>query len=143
MVILSKINGKMFRTAILVVWVVFALVCFCSCATKTKVEYRDVNHYITNTIHDTLIDKTTDSVYVEIVAKGDTVFVTKYKEKTRWRDRITERHDTCWRDSVVTEYKEKTKEVTRIPKLYRLSLVISVLCIIFAIKKIIRWLQIH
>lgn len=114
-----------------------------SCATKTKVEYRDVNHYITNTIHDTLIDKTTDSVYVEVVTKGDTVFVTKYKEKICWRDKIVERHDTCWRDSVVTEYKEKTKEVTRIPKLYRLSLVISVLCIIFAIKKIIRWLQIH
>lgn len=143
MVTLSKISGKMFRTTILVVWVVVALICFCSCATKTKVEYRDVNHYITNTIHDTLIDKTTDSVYVNVLVKGDTVFVTKYKEKTRWRDKIVERHDTCWRDSVVTQYKETVKEVTKIPKLYKFSLIISILCIIFAIKKIVRWLQIH
>lgn len=130
-------------TPILAIIVIGIILFFSSCATKTKVEYRDVNHYITNTIHDTLIDKTTDSVYFEIVKKGDTVFVTKYKEKTRWRDRITERHDTCWRDSVVTEYKEKTKEVAKIPKLYRFSLVVSILCVIFAIKKIVRWLQIH
>lgn len=130
-------------TPILAIIVIGIILFFSSCATKTKVEYRDVNHYITNTIHDTLIDKTTDSVYFEIVKKGDTVFVTKYKEKTRWRDKIIERHDTCWRDSVVTEYKERTKEVTKIPELYRFSLVVSILCIIFAIKKIVRWLQIH
>ena len=116
-----------------------------SCATKTKIEYRDrdVNHYITNTVHDTLIDKTTDSVYFEVKVKGDTVFQTKYKEKTRWRDRIVERHDTCWRDSVVTEYKETVKEVTKIPKIYRYSLILSILVIIFAFVKIYRWLQIH
>ena len=116
-----------------------------SCATKTKIEYRDrdVNHYITNTVHDTLIDKTTDSVYFEVKVKGDTVFQTKYKEMTRWRDRIVERHDTCWRDSVVTEYKETVKEVTKIPKIYRYSLILSILVIIFAFVKIYRWLQIH
>lgn len=116
-----------------------------SCATKTKIEYRDrdVNHYIVNTVHDTLIDKTTDSVYFEVMVKGDTVFQTKYKEKTRWRDRIVERHDTCWRDSVVTEYKETVKEVTKIPKIYRFSLIISILVIIFAFVKIYRWLRIH
>lgn len=116
-----------------------------SCATKTKIEYRDrdVNHYITNTVHDTLIDKTTDSVYFEVKVKGDTVFQTKYKEKTRWRDRIVERHDTCWRDSVVTEYKETVKEVTKIPKIYRYSLILSILVIIFAFVKIYRWLQIR
>lgn len=116
-----------------------------SCATKTKIEYRnrDVNHYITNTVHDTLIDKTTDSVYFEVKVKGDTVFQTKYKEKTRWRDRVVERHDTCWRDSVVTEYKETVKEVTKIPKIYRYSLILSILVIIFAFVKIYRWLQIR
>ena len=116
-----------------------------SCATKTKIEYRDrdVNHYITNTVHDTLIDKTTDSVYFEVKVKGDTVFQTKYKEKTHWRDRIVERHDTCWRDSVVTEYKETVKEVTKIPKIYRYSLILSILVIIFAFVKIYRWLQIR
>jgi len=116
-----------------------------SCATKTKIEYRDrdVNHYITNTVHDTLIDKTTDSVYFEVKVKGDTVFQTEYKEKIRWRDRIVEKHDTCWRDSVVTEYKETTKEVTKIPKLFWISMCFSILVIIFAFVKLFRWLQIH
>ena len=124
---------------------ILTFVVFCSCATKTKIEYRDrdVNHYITNTVHDTLIDKTTDSVYFEVKVKGDTVYQTKYKEKTRWRDRIIERHDTCWRDSVVTEYKETVKEVTKIPKIFWVSLFISIICVIFAFIKLVRWLQIH
>jgi hypothetical protein len=125
-------------------FVMVALMLFTSCATRKVVEYRDrdVNHYITNTVHDTLIDKTTDSVYFEVKVKGDTVYQTKYKEKTRWRDRIIERHDTCWRDSVVTEYKEKVKEVTKIPKIFVVSLFISIICIIFAFIKLVRWLQI-
>lgn len=114
-----------------------------SCATKTKIEWRDrdVNHYITNTIHDTLIDKTTDSVYVNRYVKGDTMFLEKYKYVTRWRDRIVERHDTCWRDSVVTQIKETTNEVIKIPKIYKFSLLFSILCFIFVIVKALRrWL---
>lgn len=114
-----------------------------SCATKTKIEYRDrdVNHYITNVVHDTLIDKTTDSVFYEVKVKGDTVFATKYKEKTRWRDRIVEKHDTCFRDSIVTVKKETTVEVVKIPKIYRISLLFSILVIIFAIIKALRWVR--
>lgn len=119
------------------------IVILTSCSLLEKIEYRDrdVNHYITNTVHDTLIDKTTDSVFYEIKVKGDTVFSTKYKERTRWRDRIVEKHDTCWRDSVVTEYKVTTKEIIKIPKIFYISLVISVICIIFAIVKLLRWLK--
>lgn len=126
--------------------VVFIVVLFLSsCATKTKIEYRDrdVNHYITNTVHDTLIDKSTDSVYFEVKVKGDTVFATKYKEKTRWRDRIVEKHDTCFMDSVVTITKETTKEIVKIPKIYSLSLWFSIICIIFAMIKLMRWLRIR
>lgn len=114
-----------------------------SCATRTRIEYRDrdVNHYITNTIHDTLINNTRDSIYVEVLAKGDTIWRTKYVEKTRWRDRIVERHDTCWRDSIVVEYKENVKEVTRVPKIYKFSLLLSILCIIFVFIKLTRWLK--
>lgn len=120
--------------AILFVVILF----FSSCATKTKIEYRDrdVNHYITNTEHDTLIQHTHDSIYHTVFQKGDTVYDTKYVEKTRWRDRIVERHDTCWRDSVVTEYKEIEKEVIKIPKIYQISLFVSILFIIFASIKI-------
>jgi hypothetical protein len=114
-----------------------------SCATKTRIEYRDrdVNHYITNVVHDTLIDKTTDSVFYEVKVKGDTVFSTKYKERTRWRDRIVEKHDTCFRDSIVTVKKETTVEVVKIPKIYRISLLFSILVIIFAIIKALRWVR--
>jgi len=125
--------------------VIFCFVlCLSSCATKT-IEYRDrdVNHYITNTVHDTLIDKATDSVYVNVYTKGDTVFKEKYKERTRWRDRIVERHDTCYRDSIVTEYKEMTKEVTKVPTFYKYCLWFSIIVVIFAIIKLVRWVQIH
>lgn len=127
--------------AILIAVVLF----FSSCATKTKIEYRDrdVNHYITNTVHDTLVDKTTDSVYFEVKTKGDTVFATKYKEKTRWRDRIVEKHDTCFKDSIVTITKETVVEMKKIPKIYRLSLWFTITCVIFATIKLIRWLRIH
>ena len=116
-----------------------------SCATKTVVEYRDrdVNHYNTIVQHDTLRENTHDSVYVEIKTQGDTVYNTKYIERTRWRDRIVEKHDTCYKDSVVTEYKETTKEIVKIPKIYSLSLWFSIICIIFAMIKLMRWLRIR
>lgn len=131
---------------ILFAFIVGVLICtmFSSCVTKREIEYRDrdVNCYITKEVHDTLREKSTDSVYFEVKVKGDTVFQTKYKETTRWRDRIVEKIDTCWRDSVVTEYKETTKEVTKIPKIYRISLIFSILCCIFAFIKLTRWLKI-
>lgn len=139
-------NKKRFFTCTRVI-ILFATILFItsSCATKTKIEYRDrdVNHYITNVVHDTLIDKTTDSVYVNVYTKGDTVFKEKYKERTRWRDKIVEIHDTCYKDSIVIEYKETTKEVIKIPKIYSLSLWFSIVCIIFAIVKLTRWLRIR
>ena len=116
-----------------------------SCATKSQIEYRDrvVDHYITKEVHDTLRENTTDSVYFEVLVKGDTVYKTKYNEKTRWRDRIIERHDTCWRDNVVTEYKETVKEVKKIPKFFKITLIFSILCCIFVFVKFIRWLKTH
>lgn len=122
-------------------YIIIALLAFTSCATKTKIEYRDreVVKYITKELHDTLIDKTSDSVFVNVYVKGDTVFKEKYKEKTRWRDRVVIKNDTCWRDSVVTEYKETTKEVTKIPKIYTYALIFSIIVIIFAVVKTVRF----
>ena len=135
-------NGCGAPTCVAVVLLIVVLF-FASCATRTRIEYsdRDVNHYITNTVHDTLIDKITDSVYVYITTKNDTVYHNVYKEKTRWRDRIVEKHDTCWRDSVVTEYKETTKEVVKFPKTYWWFLGISIISVIFAFVKVSRWLR--
>lgn len=111
---------------------------FSSCATKTRIEYRDrdVNHYINKEVHDTLVERITDSVYLETKQRGDTIYITKYKEKTRWKEKIVERHDTCWRDSIVKDYKEVTKKVTKYPKTYWWFMGISIISVIFAIYKI-------
>lgn len=129
-------------TNIYVVIIIGVILLLSSCATRARVEYRDVNHYITNFVHDTLRDVVTDSVYVETVTKDDTVFLTKYKERIRLEYRVVERHDTCWRDSLVTEYKETENEVVKIPKIFWFSFVFSILVLIFAIIKLLRWLRI-
>ena len=117
---------------------------FSACATK-KIEYvdREVVRYVTKVEKDTFVNNVHDSVYFEVIQKGDTVFKTKYKEKYIYLDRVQIKTDTCWRDSVVTEYKESVKEVTKIPKIFWYSMVFSVIVIIFAIIKLVRWLQIH
>lgn len=116
-----------------------------SCSTKTKIEYRDrdVNHYITQYVHDTLRLETKDSTYHFVKVVNDTVFDTKYVERTKWREKVVERHDTCWRDSVVTEYKEKIKEVTKVPKLYSYALIFSILVLIYGLIKLAKWLKIQ
>ena len=115
-----------------------------SCSTKTKIEYRDrdVNHYVTQYVHDTLRLETKDSTYHFVKVVNDTVFDTKYVERTKWRDRVVERHDTCWRDSVVTEYKETIKEVTKVPKIYSWALIFSALVLIYGLIKLTKWLKI-
>lgn len=137
--------ASMFRWLIIVTWTAFCVFAFSSCASKKIIEYkdRDVNHYITQVLHDTLIDKKTDSIYYEVLVRGDTVYKTKYREKTQWRDRIVEKHDTCWRDSVVVQNKNTIKEVVKIPIIYKFSLFLSIIFCIFVIIKFVRWLQIH
>lgn len=112
---------------------------FSSCATRTKIEYkdRDVYHYVTKVEKDTVKESVHDSVYIH--EKGDSFFVERWH--TKYVDKIVERHDTCWRDSLVTEYKEKTKEVVKYPKTYWWFLGISIISIIFAFVKVSRWLR--
>lgn len=133
-----------FPRAIYMLLFAVAVFLLSSCSVLTKTEYRDrdVNHYITNTVHDTLRIKETDSTHVETITRNDTVFHTVYREKTRWRDRIVEKHDTCYRDSVATEYKETVKEVVKYPKTYWFAIGISILFFIFAFVKLIRWTRV-
>lgn len=116
---------------------------FTSCKTHTVVEYRDrlVDNYIAKVQHDTLIIDTYDSVFQSIITRNDTVYDTKYIEKFKWRERIVEKIDTCWKDTVLTEYKKVTKEVVKIPKIYKYALIISIISIIFAAIKIYKWLR--
>lgn len=127
-----------------ILFAILSLFILTGCATKTKIEYvdRDVVKYETKIQHDTLINNVHDSIYHTIFQKGDTIYDTKYVEKTKYRDRIVYQCDTCWRDSVATEYKETVKEVIKIPKIYTVSLIFSILCVIFAIYKVLRWLRV-
>lgn len=126
-----------------VLYVFLCVVLLCSCATKTKIEYcdREVVKYEKQYVHDTTVVEKHDSVYHAIFQKGDTVYDTKYVERTRWRDRIVVKGDTCWKDSVVMEHKETVKEVVKYPKSYWYLLGFSILVIIFAIYKLTRWLR--
>ena len=123
----------------------FVAIClaFSSCKTRERIEYRDryIDHYITQVKHDTLREHTTDSVYLEVMQKGDTIYKTKYKEVVRWRDRIVEVIDTCYMDSIQIEYVESVKEIKYIPKIYKISMGISILLLIFALVKLGLWLK--
>lgn len=123
--------------------IITLILVFSSCATKTKIEYvdREVVKYETKIQHDTLINNIHDSVYHTVFQKGDTIYDTKYVEKTKYRDRVVVRIDTCYRDSIQTVIKESVKEKQIIPKWCYYLLVFSIIVIIFAINKIIRWLQ--
>ena len=125
--------------------VLFTVLIFCSCATRTKIEYidREVVKYQKQVVHDTLINNIHDSVYHTVFQRGDTIYDTKYVEKTKYRDRVVVKTDTCYRDSIQVQIKKSVVEKQKIPKWCYYCLVVSVLFIIFALIKLIRWLQIR
>lgn len=126
-------------TPFVVAFVMLLVMLLSSCATRTKIEYvdRDVYHYVTKVERDTVMESVHDSIHIH--EKGDTVLVEKWH--TKYVDKIIERHDTCWRDSIATEDKESVKEVVKYPKTYWWFLGISIISIIFAFVKVSRWLR--
>ena len=191
MITLSKISGKMFCTTIIVVWVVFALICFCSCATKKEVikdekektevkvdsaKTEIVKQDSTDVTHKTDVKETekvetntkvekSDSTVMTVDAQGNVIKQeTWHKEKeTVSRNREYEKqlldsiaHFRLARDSLrqyiakcdsltekINHQEVKVVEKTKIPKIFKISLIFSILCCIFAIIKIIRYIQIH
>ena len=131
-------------TQMMVVVAFIVVLFFSSCATRTKIEYRDrvVDHYITKVEKDTFVEKMHDSVYVNVYTRGDTVFQEKYIEKTKWKDRIVFKHDTCRVDSIITIRKEVTKEVIKYPKTYWYAVGISVLFFILAFRKLLKFIKV-
>lgn len=130
---------------VVAVIVIAIVLMFSSCATKREMQYvdRDVVKYETKTQHDTLINNIHDSVYHTVFQKGDTIYDTKYVEKTKYRDRVVVKTDTCYRDSIQTVIKESVKEKQITPSWCYYCLVVSILFVIFAIVKAIRWIQVH
>lgn len=120
-------------TPMFAIIVVGILIFLSSCATKTNVEYvdREVVRYESKIQIDTLINNVHDSIFVE--RNGDTVFVNKWH--TVIKEKIKERIDTCWRDSIRTQTTEKVVEKQIIPKWCYGSLVVCLLFIVFVIIK--------
>lgn len=119
------------------------LSCLFSCATKTKIEYVDKEtvKYVTQKEHDTLVVNTHDSVFYSIVQKADTVYVTKYLERTKFKDRIVNKTDTCFLENNKVQIKENTIVKTKVPKWCYYCLAFCAFCFIFASIKIILWLK--
>jgi hypothetical protein len=139
----QKLNNAGCGTPILAAIILSIVMVLSSCATKKQIEYvdREVVKYQKEIVHDTLIQHTHDSIYHTIFQKGDTIYDTKYVEKTKLRDRVVYKTDTCYRDAIRTQIKEKTVEKQIIPKWCYFSLVVCILFIIFAIVKLIQWVQ--
>lgn len=140
-------NKPIFQVHTVTVISILSLLCMCfllsSCRAPTNVQYveKDNNLYKTKEVHDTLIWSTHDSIYHTVFQKGDTVYDTKYVEKVRYIQKVVETNDTVYEDRIVTEISEKVIEKKVVPKWCYYSLVICVLFVIFASKKVIQWLQ--
>ena len=122
--------------------IILALFTIVGCATKTHIEYKDreVLKYIKSIQHDTLISNVHDSIYNNIYTKGDTVYNFKYKERIAYKDRIVYKNDTIKRDSIQTQYKEKTIIKTKTPKWCWILLVINlIICIFVGVKFYMKW----
>ena len=79
-------------------------------------------------------------MYNNIFTRGDTVYNVKYKERVAYRDRIVLRNDTIKKDSIQTQYKEKTIIENKIPKWCWILLVINIIfCTFVGVKFYIKW----
>ena len=116
----------------------------CSCATRTKIEYvdREVVKVQKEVVHDTLREEKHDSVFVSIEKRNDTVFSTKYIERTKFRDRIVEKYDTITKDSIIVQTKEEVVEKRVVPKWCYICLAVCIVFVGFFVIKILRWLKI-
>lgn len=105
----SAPDGDPLRVLLLVFAAAVIAVLGLSLAGCSRVQYVPVPSVRTDTVWRTAASTDTtvlrDSIHVEIRAASDTVWVTRYKERVRWRDRV--RTDTVFasrRDSVPVPY---------------------------------------
>lgn len=116
--------------------IMFFLLTGCTTARYIPVEsVRTDSVYITKEIHDTVTDNIRDSIYHTIFQIGDTIYDTKYVEKTRFKNVVIRETDTISQDSVVIQREEKIVERKVVPKWCYFSLV---LCVFLAILLFVR-----
>lgn len=92
---IRKTIGDLYWLIVIIIMYIVLVLCCSSCTTSKPV-------VLERTLHDTVhvnnlrLDSVFmhDSIYFESIIKGDTIFRTK--EITRWRDRVSIKHDTVY-----------------------------------------------
>lgn len=92
---IRKTIGDLYWLIVIIIMYIVLVLCCSSCSTSKPVvlerTYHDTVH-INNLRLDSVFMH--DSIYFESIIKGDTVYRTK--EITRWRDRVSIKHDTIY-----------------------------------------------
>ena len=92
---IRKTIGDLYWLIVIIIMYIVLVLCCSSCSTSKPVvlerTYHDTVH-INNFRLDSIFQH--DSIYFESIIKGDTVYRTK--EITRWRDRVSIKHDTVY-----------------------------------------------
>ena len=92
---IRKTIGDLYWLIVIIIMYIVLVLCCSSCTTSKPV-------VLERTLHDTVhvnnlrLDSVFmhDSIYFESIIKGDTIYRTK--EITRWRDRVSIKHDTIY-----------------------------------------------
>lgn len=92
---IRKTIGDLYWLIVIIIMYIVLVLCCSSCSTSKPV-------VLERTLHDTVhvnnlrLDSVYmhDSIYFESIVKGDTIYRTK--EITRWRDRVSIKHDTIY-----------------------------------------------
>ena len=92
---IRKTIGDLYWLIVIIIMYIVLVLCCSSCSTSKPVvlerTYHDTVH-INNLLLDSVYMH--DSIYFESIVKGDTIYRTK--EITRWRDRVSIKHDTIY-----------------------------------------------
>lgn len=92
---IRKTIGDLYWLIVIIIMYIVLVLCCTSCSTSKPVvlerTYHDTVH-INNLRLDSVYMH--DSIYFESIVKGDTIYRTK--EITRWRDRVSIKHDTIY-----------------------------------------------
>lgn len=92
---IRKTIGDLYWLIVIIIMYIIIVLCCSSCSTSKPVVLERTYH---DTVHinifrlDSIFQH--DSIYFESIIKGDTVYRTK--EITRWRDRVSIKHDTVY-----------------------------------------------
>lgn len=140
-----RYNMVLYKTHGLKVFIFALVACFAlafiSSCTKTIYVPVKETEYIERISKDTIVSK--DSVYIKEFIKGDTIYLTEYRYKDRYKTKI-ERDTICKTDTITrVEYKEKVIVEKYVPKWCRLFGSIGIFAVVLIIGVIVYRIRKH